>query len=90
MLKAPAQHCKCGANEHTVPMPIRGRVRSIDFCISDIVAALNAANITTAASCCGHGRFPGSVLLDEADRHIIICTKAAFDELFIYWGSKNT
>ena len=37
------------------PMPINGRVRRIDWCIADIVAALNAANITTVASCCGHG-----------------------------------
>lgn len=36
-------------------MPICGRVRGIDFCIADIVSALNAANITTIASCCGHG-----------------------------------
>jgi len=38
-----------------VPMPIRGRRQDIDYCIADIVAALNAANITTTASCCGHG-----------------------------------
>jgi hypothetical protein len=30
-------------------MPIRGRVQSIDLCIADIVAALNAANIVTVA-----------------------------------------
>jgi hypothetical protein len=35
-------------------MPINGRLQSIDFCIADIVAALNAANIITVASCCGH------------------------------------
>lgn len=38
-----------------IPMPIRGRLQGIDFCISDIVVALNAANLTTVASCCGHG-----------------------------------
>ena len=36
-------------------MPILGRRRDIDYCIADIVAALNAANIITVASCCGHG-----------------------------------
>jgi hypothetical protein len=36
-------------------MPIRGRRQDIDFCIADIIAALNAANIPTVASCCGHG-----------------------------------
>ena len=44
-----------GAYECQVPMPIDGRVRGIDVCIADIVAALNAANIGTEASCCGHG-----------------------------------
>jgi hypothetical protein len=38
-----------------IPMPIKGRLQSIDWCIADIVAALNAANITTITSCCGHG-----------------------------------
>jgi len=37
------------------PMPINGRLCSIDYCIADIVAALNAANIPTVMSCCGHG-----------------------------------
>ena len=44
-----------GEYECQIPMPICGRVRGIDFCIADIVSALNAANITTIASCCGHG-----------------------------------
>lgn len=36
-------------------MPLKGRLQSIDYCIADIVAALNAANLETVASCCGHG-----------------------------------
>jgi len=38
-----------------IPMPLNGRLQSIDWCIADIVAALAAANIVTVASCCGHG-----------------------------------
>jgi len=38
-----------------VPMPLNGRLQSVDWCIADIVAALNAAGIDTVASCCGHG-----------------------------------
>lgn len=38
-----------------VPMPIGGRLVSVDACIADLVAALNAANIRTLASCGGHG-----------------------------------
>lgn len=47
--------CTMGGYECQIPMPINGRVRGIDRCIAPIVAALNAANITTIASCGGHG-----------------------------------
>jgi hypothetical protein len=63
--------CGCGGYAHQVPMAIRGRRVDIDFCIADIVAALNAANIVTRASCCGHGTQDGSVLLDDG-RDILI------------------
>ncbi len=54
--------CKHG---NTVLMPIAGRVRNIDTCIHDIVAALNAAGIVTTACCCGHGKHVGSILLAD-------------------------
>ena len=40
----PKECCELGAYEHVVPMPIDGRVRLIDYCISDIV--LNKNNVT--------------------------------------------
>ena len=46
-------------------MAIKGRRVDIDFCIADLVAALNAANITTIASCCGHGKIPASIILED-------------------------
>jgi hypothetical protein len=46
-------------------MPINGRVYGIDWCIHHIVAALNAANIATVASCCGHGKQDGSIVLAD-------------------------
>jgi hypothetical protein len=46
-------------------MPIRGRRQDIDFCIADIVAALNAANIITIASCCGHGEMSANIMLED-------------------------
>lgn len=54
-----------GTYKHQIPMPIQGRVRGIDFCIADIVAALNAANIITVASCCGHGKTDGVISLED-------------------------
>lgn len=56
-------------------MPIDGRRRDIDLCIADIVAALNAANITTVASCCGHGKTDGDVLLKDGRKLVIKKTR---------------
>ena len=58
--------CEMGSYEHQVPMPLRGRRQDIDWCIADLVAALNAANILTVASCCGHGDDAlANILLDD-------------------------
>ena len=57
--------CELGTYEHQTPMPIRGRRHDIDFCIADIVAALNAANIVTVASCCGHGKMDADIRLKD-------------------------
>ena len=57
--------CNVGEFAHQIPMPINGRVEFIDYCISDIVAALNAAGITTMACCCGHGTNDGYIALSD-------------------------
>lgn len=67
----PKECCEVGTYEHTIPMPINGRVRQIDYCVSDIVAALNAGGITTVESCCGHGVMQGYITLDD-DRMLYI------------------
>ena len=46
-------------------MTIAGRMRGIDFCIVPVVAALNAAGIITISSCCGHGKIPGIISLED-------------------------
>jgi hypothetical protein len=56
-------------------LPLRGRRQDVDICIADIVAALNAANIVTMASCCGHGIQDGSIVLEDG-RELIIKTKS--------------
>ena len=38
---------------------------SIDFCIADIVDALQKAGIDMRGSCCGHGRMPGYIQLQD-------------------------
>ena len=70
-MKKPDKCCDIGSYECQIPMPIRGRRQDIDFCITDIVTALNAANIVTEASCCGHGKINATILLKDG-RTIII------------------
>ena len=61
----PKECCDFGEFKCQVPMPINGKVCFVDFCISHIVASLNAGNVRTIASCCGHGKINGSILLDD-------------------------
>lgn len=64
-LKQPSRCCAMGSYDCCIPMPISGRVQGIDYCVSRLVAALNAAAIETLASCCGHGQSDGSILLAD-------------------------
>ena len=61
----PIKCCKLGTYACQVPMPIKRRIEYIDYCIADIVAALNAANILTVASCCGHAEFDAIISLND-------------------------
>ena len=70
-MKKPDKCCDVGTYEHQVPMPLKGRRQEVDLCIADIIAALNAANIITGASCCGHGTQPGMILLEDG-RELIV------------------
>lgn len=62
-----------------VPMPIQGRRQDVDICIADIIAALNAADITTTASCCGHGVRSGNIELYDGRTIIILNIKKQHD-----------
>ena len=73
--KAPCKRCDSPGGERTlrnqVCMPLNGRVECIDFCIHQIVAALNAGGVRTVGSCCGHGTMKGNIIL-ESGRVLII------------------
>lgn len=45
--------------------------KPIDSCIAPIVKALNDAGIYTVASCCGHGKGGGSIVLWD-DREMVL------------------
>ena len=51
--------------ENQACMPLGGKVRCIDWCIHQIVAALNAGGVRTIASCCGHGKTLGNIKLED-------------------------
>ena len=43
----------------------------VDKCISGIIQALNDAGIMTIASCCGHGKIDGSIILEDG-RELVV------------------
>ena len=88
MLKKPDKCCPVGYYHHTIPMPIRGRIQFIDFCVADLVAALNAANIETLASCCGHGKMPGDIMLADGREIIIVKNAEERNKIFKTWKKK--
>jgi len=67
----PVRCCPMGTYSHTVSMPIAGRVAYVDLCIADLVACLNAGNLRTTESCCGHGKQDGYILLEDG-RELVI------------------
>ena len=46
-------------------------IKSIDFCITSLVSALNEYGIKTRSSCCGHGKRRGTILLQDGRTLII-------------------
>lgn len=51
--------------ESQVCMPLNGKVQCVDWCIHQIIAALNAGGVRTVASCCGHGKADGNIVLED-------------------------
>ncbi len=81
MLPKPKKHCACGSYEHVVPMACRNhRVEYVDYCVAQVVAALNAANVPTTWSCCGHGETDGVVALDDGRYLVIMKDRKRFEE----------
>lgn len=51
--------------------------KGVDACIAPIVQALNDAGILTAGCCCGHGKEPGSISLQDGRTLLIIPVAAS-------------
>jgi len=54
---------------------LHGRRVGLDECIADLVIALNNAGFRTVASCCGHGKQPGSIILADGRELLIMPTQ---------------
>ena len=88
MIEKPSVCCQCGTYEHCVPMCIHGRVEYIDLCVARLVAALEAGGFRPIASCCGHGKMPPSVLLEDR-REVVILTEAQADETIRRYATRE-
>lgn len=64
-------------NGETVIWEERRAVVPIDRCIAPLVVALQAAGILTTNSCCGHGKGPGAIILDDGRWLVIVKDRAA-------------
>ena len=61
-------------------LPLNGKVRCIDWCIHQIVAALNAGGVVTTSSCCGHGVQEGRIDLEDGRVLVITCRTGGLNE----------
>ena len=48
----------------------------VDACLAPVVQALNDVGIATVASCCGHGKFPGSIVLADGREWVLAASMA--------------
>ena len=47
---------------------LKGRRLRIDSCFKMIIENLNLLGLETVACCCGHGRYPSSILIKSGNR----------------------
>jgi len=69
-------------------MPLNGRVQCIDHCISQIIAALNAGGVQTIASCCGHKRMLGEIMLRDG-RELLVVKNRDEAKRIVKWYGKD-
>jgi hypothetical protein len=59
-----------------------------DPCLAPLVQALNDGGQRTIASCCGHGRRPASIILDD-DRFLLVMTRDEYERYAGLWPGIN-
>ncbi len=56
----------------TVVARVNGRAFRVDSCLRDEVIALNRAGIRTVGCCCGHGRYPKTIVIRTQEGKIAL------------------
>lgn len=91
MLEKPKNCEPVGTYAHTVPMCVnRSHVVEIDYCVARLVAALEAGGLRSIASCCGHGKMPPTVLLEDRTYVVLLTEEEAIDAMKRYTRNIKT
>lgn len=77
----PAELSHSGRNEW--------KAKPVDRCLAPLVAALNDGALRTVASCCGHGKQPGRIALDDGRELVIAMTTDQADRMEAIYGRQE-
>jgi hypothetical protein len=81
--------CDYAPNREAAMVPIANTRGHCDPCILPYVQALNNAGLDTLASCCGHGRRPGSILMTSGQVLLIMADRDEWDRVDGLWPGIN-
>jgi len=57
----------------SVNLKINGKQVRVDACLRGFIKHLNEIGFKTVACCCGHGKYPHSILILHPDGHVYDC-----------------
>ena len=66
------EHCNIKIIKLHHPTPRGFTTAGVDACIAPLVQALNDGGFQTVASCCGHGKRPGNIALEDGRELLIL------------------
>ena len=62
-------------------------VKQIDSCIAELVRGFNCIGLVTIASCCGHFKRPGSIVLADGRHFEILPDRETWEQ--VQWAYKK-
>jgi hypothetical protein len=81
--------CDYAPNREAAMVPIANTRGHCDPCLAPYVQALNDAGLDTLASCCGHGRRPGSIMMRSGQVLLILADRDEFGRVDGLWPGIN-